>query len=50
MFVQHIEELWLHLEKQLNWGLKKVFFRSNCKSSRRLRINEQVIGIEQRIN
>ena len=36
------------LEKQLNWGLKKVFFRSICKSSRRLRIKKQVIGIEQR--
>ena len=38
------------IEKQLHWGLTKMFYRSNCKSSRRLRIKEQAIGIKQRIN
>ena len=37
------------LEQQLNWGLKRVFFRSNSKSSRRLAVKKQVIGIEKRI-
>ena len=42
LFNQHIRNLKINsLEKQLNWGLKKVFFCSKCKSSRRLRIENR---------
>ena len=42
LFIQHIRKPMMpSLEKQLNWGLKKVFFRSNFKSSRCLRIKNR---------
>ena len=51
LFIQHIRKpMLISLENQLNWGLTEVFFHSNCKSSRCLRIKKQVIGIEQRLD
>ena len=51
LIIQHIRKhMMTSLEKQLCWGLKKVFFRSNCKSSRHFRIKKQVSGIEKRID
>ena len=40
--------LMLSLEKQLNWALKRTYFRSKFKSSL-LRISKSFIGIEKRI-
>ena len=39
----------LSLEKQLNWALKRTYFRSKFKSSSLLRISKSFIGIEKRI-
>ena len=41
--------LMLSLEKQLNWALKRTYFRSKFKSSSFLQINKSFIGIEKRI-
>ena len=41
--------LMLSLEKQLNWALKRTYFRSKFKSSSLLRISKSFIGIEKRI-
>ena len=41
--------LMLSLEKQLNWALKRIYFRSKFKSSSLLRISKSFIGIEKRI-
>ena len=37
------------LEKQMNWALKSVYFRSNFKSSSDLREKKKIIGIKQLI-
>ena len=39
----------LSLEKQLNWALKRTYFRSKFKSFSLLRISKSFIGIEKRI-
>ena len=39
----------LSLEKQLNWALKRTYFRSKFKSSSLLRISKFFIGIEKKI-
>ena len=39
----------LSLEKQLNWALKRTYFRSKFKSSSLLRISKSFIGIEKKI-
>ena len=50
IFLQQINAtLMLSLEKQLNWALKRTYFRSNFKSSSLLRISKSFIGIEKRI-
>ena len=50
IFLQQINAtLMLSLEKQLNWALKRIYFRSNFKSSSLLRISKSFIGIEKRI-
>ena len=41
--------LMLSLEKQLNWALKRTYFRSKFKSSSLLRISKSFIGIEKKI-
>ena len=41
--------LMLSLEKQLNWALKRTYFRSKFKSSSLLRISKLFIGIGKRI-
>ena len=41
--------LMLSLEKQLNWALKRTYFRWKFKSSSLLRISKSFIGIEKRI-
>ena len=41
--------LLLSLEKQLNWALKTVFYRSRNKSSTSLRIFEEKLGMKHRI-
>ena len=38
------------LERQLNWALKTTFFRSSYKSSQQLRLNKNIISIQQRLN
>ena len=38
------------LERQLNWALKTTFFRSSNKSSQQLRLNKNIISIQQRLN
>ena len=59
LFVSHFEycdllvtditsALLLFLEKQLNWALKTVFYRSRNKCSTPLRISEGIIGMGQR--
>ena len=40
--------LTLFLEKQLNWALKRTYFRSKFKSSSLLRISKSFMGIEKR--
>ena len=50
IFLQQINAtLMLSLEKQLNWALKRTYFRSKFKSSSLLRISKSFIGIEKRI-
>ena len=38
------------LEKQMNWGLKRTFFRSSYKSSTLLRQSKKILGISQTID
>ena len=40
--------LMLSLERQLNWALKRTYFRSKFKSSSLLRISKSFKGIELR--
>ena len=40
--------LLLSLEKQLNWALKSVFYRSRNKCSTSLRISEEILGMKHR--
>ena len=42
--------LLLSLEKQLNWALKTVFYRSRNKCSTSLRISEEILGMKHRID
>ena len=50
IFLIHINAtLMLSLEKQLNWALKRTYFRSKFKSSSLLHISKSFIGIEKRI-
>ena len=42
--------LLLYLEKQLNWALKTVFYRSRNKCSTSLRISEEILSMKQRID
>ena len=50
IFFQQINAtLMLSLEKQLNWALKRTYFRSKFKSSSLLRISKSFIRIEKRI-
>ena len=50
IFLQKINAiLMLSLEKQLNWALKRTYFRSKFKSSSLLRISKSFLGIEKRI-
>ena len=42
-FFKISSSLLLSLEKQMNWALKSVFFRSNIKSSYELRKNKGII-------
>ena len=44
-FFKISSSLLLSLEKQMNWALKSVFFRSNIKSSYELRKNKGIIRI-----
>ena len=39
----------MFLEKQLNWALKRTFFRSKFKSSAALRKSKSFTGIDKRI-
>ena len=48
-FFKVSSSLLLSLEKQMNWALKSVFFRSNIKSSRELRKNKGIISIRHLI-
>ena len=47
--VQMTSTLLLSLEKQMNWALKSVYFRSCIKSSFDLRIHKSVLGLRQHI-
>ena len=50
IFLQQINAtLMLSLEKQLNWALKRTYFRSKFTTSSLLRISKSFIGIEKRI-
>ena len=42
--------LLLSLEKQLNWALRTVFYRSRNKCSTSLRISEEILSMKQRID
>ena len=42
--------LLLSSEKQLNWALKTVFYRSRNKCSTSLRISEELLSMKQRID
>ena len=42
--------LLLSLEKQLNWALRTVFYRSRNKCSTSLRISEEILRMKQRID
>ena len=42
-------KLLLSLEKQLNWALKTVFYRSKNRSSTSLRICENILSMKQGI-
>ena len=42
--------LLLYSEKQLNWALKTVFYRSRNKCSTSLRISEEILSMKQRID
>ena len=46
IFFTRISPLLLSLEKQMNWALKSVYFRSSFKSSSDLR-EKKIIGIKQ---
>ena len=48
-FTQITSPLLLSLEKQMNWALKCVYFRSSFKSSSDLRKKKKIIGIKQLI-
>ena len=48
-FTQISPPLLLSLEKQMNWAIKSVYFRSSFKSSSDLREREKIIGIKQLI-
>ena len=42
--------LLLSLEKQLNWALETVFYRSRNKFSTSLRISQEILSMKQRID
>ena len=44
------ESLLLSLEKQLNWALETVFYRSRNKCSTSLKISEGILSMKQRID
>ena len=43
-------DLLISIDKQLNWALKTVFYRSKNKSWTPLRISEEIISMKQRID
>ena len=49
VLLQITSTLLLSLDKQMNWALKSVYFRSRIKDSFVFRIKESVLGIRQRI-